>query len=144
MHNTSERRTTMKICFPVPVSGTNNLESQVFGHFGSAPGFVIVDTTTRSICDVINRDQQHAHGACSPLRALGGQEVDAVVVGGIGNGALMGLLNAGLKVYQSRGGTIGENLALLESNHLPLLQPEQVCGGHGGGHGNGHGCGCAH
>lgn len=136
----------MKVCFPVPSSGRNNLESQVYDHFGSAPGFVIVDTATRSICDVINRDQQHAHGACSPLRALGGQEVDAIVVGGIGNGALMGLRSAGLKVYQSQGRTIGENLALLESNHLALLQPEQVCGGHGhgSGHGNGHGCGCAH
>jgi predicted Fe-Mo cluster-binding NifX family protein len=136
----------MKVCFPVPASGSNNLESQVYGHFGSAPGFVIVDTATRTICDVINRDQQHAHGACNPLRALGGQKVNAVVVGGIGNGALMGLLSAGLKVYQSQGRTIGENLALLEGNHLALLQPEQVCGGHGDGHGhgNGHGCGCAH
>jgi predicted Fe-Mo cluster-binding NifX family protein len=130
----------MKICFPVPVSGSNNLESQVYGHFGSAPGFVIVDTTTRTICDVINRDQQHAHGACNPLRALGGQDVDAIVVGGIGNGALMGLLSAGIKVYRGQGGSIGENLVLLESNHLPLMQLEQVCGGHG----NGHGCGCAH
>lgn len=130
----------MKICFPVPVSGNNNLESPVYGHFGSAPGFVVVDTTTQTICDVINRDQGHAHGACNPMRALGGQDVDAIVVGGIGTGALMGLLSVGLKVYQSAGGTIGENLALLAASKLALMKPEQVCGSHD----SSHGCGCAH
>lgn len=130
----------MKVCFPVSAPGSNPLESRVYGHFGSAPGFVIVDSATRVICDVVNRDQTHAHGACNPLRALGGQMVDAVVVGGIGTGALMGLLRAGVKVYQSQAGTIDTNLTLLERNQLSLLQPEQVCGGHD----QGQGCGCAH
>lgn len=32
----------MKICFPV--SKVNGMESEVYGHFGSAPSFVVIDT----------------------------------------------------------------------------------------------------
>jgi len=130
----------MKICFPVSTLEKITLDHQVYNHFGSAPGFVVVDTDTNSVGAIVNRDQEHAHGTCSPMRALAGQEVDAVVVGGIGKGALMGLLSAGLKVYQGREVSIGEHLLLLERNQLPLLQPGQVCGGHD----QDKGCGCAH
>lgn len=128
----------MKICFPIAGESHIGLDSEVYGHFGSAPRFMVVDSVTREIAEVINRDRDHAHGSCNPLRALGGSSVDAVVVGGIGRGALMGLLQAGLKVYQGGGGTIADNLVLLEGDALPLWNPQQVCGAHGGG----HGCGC--
>jgi len=125
----------MKICFPV--SRNDGLESQVFGHFGSAPRFVLVDSDTRELQEVTNQDRHHAHGACSPLRALGDHQVDAIVVGGIGAGALMGLNRAGLKVYRAQGSTIADNLACLSQRELSELTPAQVCGGHG----HGHGCG---
>ena len=32
----------------------------------------------------------HVHGACNPIMAIGGQDIDAVVVGGIGAGAIRG------------------------------------------------------
>ncbi|MBE0616935.1 MAG: diguanylate cyclase, partial [Proteobacteria bacterium] len=67
----------MKVCFPV--DDNQGLESSVFGHFGSAPCFLVVDTETAQVAEVINRDLQHAHGACSPVKALGGHSVDAVV-----------------------------------------------------------------
>ena len=126
----------MKICFPV--AHNEGLESMVFGHFGSAPRFVVVDTETREVHEVANRDRQHAHGACSPLRALGGQVVDAVVASGIGGGALKGLNRAGLKVYQAGGVTIADNLACMAEAELPELMADQVCGGHGHGHGCDH------
>ena len=123
----------MKICFPV--ENNNGLDSQVFGHFGSSPLFMVVNTETLEVTEVSNQDAQHAHGACSPIRALGGQQVDAIVVGGIGAGALKGLNRAGLKVYQSHGATIAENLAWMAQAGLPEFMPGQVCGGHG------HSCG---
>jgi predicted Fe-Mo cluster-binding NifX family protein len=123
----------MKICFPV--GNNNGLDSQVFDHFGSSPLFMVVNTETLEVTEVSNQDAQHAHGACSPIRALGGQQVDAIVVGGIGAGALMGLNRAGLKVYQSQGATIAENLAWMAQAELPEFTPGQVCGGHG------HDCG---
>ena len=128
----------MKICFPV--GDNEGLESPVFGHFGSAPLFLLVDTDSAGVTEVRNQDLDHVHGQCSPLRALGAVAVDAVVVGGIGGGALKGLLNAGLTVYRAAGVTIADNLALLAHQELAELSPEQTCGGHGQGHGHGHGC----
>jgi predicted Fe-Mo cluster-binding NifX family protein len=126
----------MKVCFPV--AQNHGLESRVFNHFGSAPMFLIVETESRSVAEVVNRDLGHQHGACRPLRALGGQAVEAIAVGGIGAGALAGLMQAGLKVYQAHPGTIADNLERFGRNELPELSQQQVCGGHG--HGHGHGC----
>src|SRR5450756_1018336 len=76
----------MKVCFPVMENQV--LESAVFGHFGSAPGFVMVDMLTSEVTAINNSDQIHQHGACNPVAGLGGHQVDAIVVGGIGGGAL--------------------------------------------------------
>ncbi|TYO99358.1 putative Fe-Mo cluster-binding NifX family protein [Geothermobacter ehrlichii] len=131
----------MKICFPV--AEDQGLNSPVYGHFGSAPQFIVVDTETREVKTLKNRDQHHAHGACQPLKALAGQEVDAVVVGGIGSGALLGLNRAGLTVYRAQAKTVAENITSLVENGLPELTPAQTCGGHAHGHGHGGG-GCHH
>jgi len=118
----------MKVCFPV--KNTQSLDSEVYGHFGSAPAFVLVDTETREAATITNGDQHHAHGMCSPLRALGGHEIDCVVVGGIGGGALMKLGQAGITVYKALGLTVRDNLDLLQAGSLPVFQPGHVCAGH--------------
>ncbi|PLX79112.1 MAG: diguanylate cyclase [Desulfuromonas sp.] len=130
----------MKICFPV--ESNEGMESVVYGHFGSAPLFMLFDSETKEMCEVDNFDKEHVHGSCRPLKALGGSEVDAIVVGGIGGGALIGLQRAGLKVFQSAGKTVADNIALMSVEKLDELGLEQVCGDHG--HGNGHGHGCSH
>ena len=125
----------MKVCFP-----TNNLDamdSMVYEHFGSAPGFVIVDTESGSVEEIDNSDLHHEHGMCQPLKALGGRSVDAVAVGGIGMGALMKLRSLGIKVYRTEMGTVGRNIALILAGKLPEFDPTFTCGGHIGG-------GCAH
>ncbi len=75
-------RADMKVCFAVEKN--DGINSAVYGHFGSAPLFIVVDTNQKVATPVINKDVGHAHGACNPLRSIGGQPVDAVVVGGIG------------------------------------------------------------
>lgn len=126
----------MNICFPV--AANEGLESPVYGHFGSAPLFLLIDTDTAAVAALDNCDLHHAHGQCSPLRALGEAAVDAIVVGGIGGGALRGLQAAGLKVYRAAGATVADNLAMLASAGLPEVLPGEACGGHGHGHGCGH------
>ena len=118
----------MKICFPVAVN--NGLDSQVYNHFGSAPMVLLIDAEQRSVAEAVNRDLNHQHGACRPLKALGGQKVEAIVVGGIGAGALSGLNQAGYKVYQAGAGTIAENLDNFLKHGLAELTPAQTCGGH--------------
>lgn len=126
----------MKICFPVEKN--EGLASRVYGHFGSAPTFLVVDAAKSEVSEVVNRDLHHAHGACSPLRALGGHPIDAVVVGGIGGGALAGLTGAGIQVLEARGTTVAENLTAWSQGALAPWAPGRTCGGHGHGHSCGH------
>jgi predicted Fe-Mo cluster-binding NifX family protein len=74
---------------------------------------------------------------CQPLKALGGFKVDAVVVAGIGMGALMKLQAQGIKVYRGAEGTIQQNIDLIQDGKLPQFSEEHTCAGHSGG-------GCAH
>ncbi|SHF40178.1 Predicted Fe-Mo cluster-binding protein, NifX family [Desulfacinum infernum DSM 9756] len=126
----------MRICFPV--SQEKGWESPVFGHFGSAPAFVIVDTDSGQLEEVTNGDLHHAHGMCQPLKALGGRQVDGVAVGGIGMGALMKLQAQGITVYRAVEGTVKDNLAMLKEGKLPVFSSDWTCAGHG------HAGGCAH
>jgi predicted Fe-Mo cluster-binding NifX family protein len=126
----------MKLCFPIEKN--EGLDSKVFGHFGSAPMFLVVNTDADQVAEVINRDLHHAHGACSPVAALGGQAVDAVVVGGIGGGALAGLTRAGIRVFAAGALTVSENVALVRRGALSAWEAGRTCGGHG------HGGGCSH
>lgn len=126
----------MKICFPVQFDEA--LESRIYGHFGSAPLFLVVDTETSSTATIRNRDLHHAHGACNPIRALDEQRVDAVIVGGIGGGALGKLNQMGVKVYQAGEGDVREHLTRLSAGQLAEYTPRSCCGGHT------HGSPCSH
>jgi predicted Fe-Mo cluster-binding NifX family protein len=123
----------MHIC--IPVLDDRGLDSQVCAHFGSAPGFMIIDTDTRACRVIGNRNQHHAHGMCQPLAALAGESVDGIVVGGIGMGALTKLQAAGITVYRALHPTVGEALAAFTAGSLQPLGHHEACGGH---HGHDH------
>jgi predicted Fe-Mo cluster-binding NifX family protein len=124
----------MKIGFAVQENA--GMESRVYDHFGSAPMFLVVDTEEKDVLTVNNRDLNHVHGACNPVMALDGKSVDAMVVGGIGAGALMKLNALGIKVYGASAPTIKENLALLNENKLQELSVDNSCRAHQGGCGH--------
>jgi predicted Fe-Mo cluster-binding NifX family protein len=126
----------MKLCFPV--AQDKGLESEVFGHFGSAPLFIVVDTEARTTSSINNNNQHHAQGMCNPIMALDNQHVDAIVVGGIGAGALNKLNASGIRVFQARAATVQDNVDLFAGSNLPEFTLQQCCGGHGPG------SGCAH
>ena len=126
----------MKVCFPVQQD--NGIDSSVFNHFGSAPAFVVVDTDSKAVSTIENGDRNHVHGSCNPIKALDNRQIDAVVVGGIGAGALTRLSQAGIRVYRAASGTISENLSLFERKELAEYALQGCCGSHG--HGSGGGC----
>jgi predicted Fe-Mo cluster-binding NifX family protein len=125
----------MKLC--IPVEENNGLESLVYGHFGSAPCFLIWDSGTEEITVVSNQNSDHTHGACSPLKAIGSVEVDAVVVSGIGARAIERLNSMDIQVLQSSAAKVSEALECFKNNTLSPLAPANACSGHGGG-------GCGH
>lgn len=122
----------MKICVPVEVN--KGLESKPYGHFGSAPMFVVYDLEKNEITELSNNDLHHEHGKCQPLKALQGNIVDAVIVGGVGQGAIMKLNDMGVKVYKSQGETIKENLDLYKENKLQEFPSNHTCSHDGCGH----------
>lgn len=118
----------MKIAFPSMQD--LGLDASVYTHFGSAAYFVIVDTDDDSVSVNANPDQDHEHGKCQPLAALGDIQVDAVVVGGIGGGALRKLAAGGITAYRAEEGTVAHNLARLKADELTAFTVDMVCGGH--------------
>lgn len=119
----------MKLCFPI--QDDNGLSSSIFEHFGSAPQFLVYNTEKKDISIIVNQDVQHLHGQCNPMRALSGQMVDAVIVGGIGAGALKGLNNMGIRVYQTVDGDVETHIKLYQKGKLVETTLMHTCGGHG-------------
>jgi ArsR family transcriptional regulator len=124
----------MKVGFAV--RDNDGMESRVYDHFGSAPAFVIVDTDEKEVSTVNNQDLHHVHGACNPIMALDGKCVDAMVVGGIGAGAINKLNAMGVKVYAAGAPTVKENLELLSQDKLEELSVNNACRAHQGGCGH--------
>jgi predicted Fe-Mo cluster-binding NifX family protein len=122
----------MKVC--IPIQEEKGLESVAYGHFGSAPFFMICDLEKNEIKIINNGDQHHEHGMCQPLKAIGGEAVDAVLVGGIGAGALMKLNDMGIRVYRVAGDTVRKNIELLKADKLELFSANNTCSHHGCGH----------
>ena len=116
----------MKVC--IPVSEYRGLESPVYGHFGSAACFALVNTDTMTVERLSNRDRAHVHGACSPVKALAGVKPDAILVGGIGTGALIELRQAGITVCRAPLGTVADAVRLFKAGEL-----EELVGRHRGG-----------
>lgn len=118
----------MKIAFPT--QDDRGLESQVFGHFGSADFFIVAEPDNDTVETVANKDREHDQGQCQPLSALGRVDVYAVAVGGIGGGALRKLQAAGIKIFRAVEGTVRENLDLIKAGRLPEFTADQTCAGH--------------
>ena len=128
----------MKVVFPI--EEFCGADSGLYGHFGSAPLFAVLDTENGELSQINNGNREHEHGACHPMEALGNDTIDAIVVGGIGPSALMGLRRAGIRVFKSDAATIREAIEELKNGSLLEVAPGGTCGGHQ----DGGGCGCHH
>jgi len=120
----------MKVC--IPVVSQDGLKSQVNPHFGTSAHYAIYDTELEQLQAFDMGGETCRCG--SP--ALLSMDLDAVICGGIGNGALRKLQLNGIKVYSTDADTVGQALSLLKSGHLGE-QCESSCGG---GHAHGHAC----
>ena len=119
----------MKVC--IPTETKEGLKAKVYGHFGSAPYFTLCDSKTLK-CEIVdNGNLEHEHGMCNPLKAVGNAKPDAVVVGGIGMGAIRGLNAAGIKVYIVAEATVETAVAAINSGKLKEADASSACGHHG-------------
>jgi predicted Fe-Mo cluster-binding NifX family protein len=122
----------MNIC--IPVLKNDGLKSAVSSHFGSAPVFLVVDTETDACRAVDNRDAHHSHGMCQPLASLNGESIDAIVVGGIGAGAISKLQASGIEVFLAEPGTASDIVSAFKAGKLEKATPATACAHHAGYH----------
>lgn len=106
-------------------------ESEVYGHFGSAPYFALCDIKTGIIEFIDNGGRAHEHGQCNPLGAIAGKSVSAILVGGIGARALERLNSGGIRVYRSPEGTLSAAMEQFKKGDVTEILPSDCCGGHG-------------
>lgn len=122
----------MKVC--IPVKENQGLESVPFNHFGSAPMFIVCDLEKDEVKTLDNGDLGHEHGKCQPIKALSGEVVDAVIVGGIGQGAIVKLNSMGIKVFRACEGNVSENINMLKENKLSEFPNNHSCNHDGCSH----------
>lgn len=120
----------MILCMPILENlGTS---SPLCTHFGSAPQFLLVDTADRSHHAIPNLNVNHAHGMCQPLRSLEGERFDAIIVAGIGGGAIAKINAVGIPVYLSNAPTVSEAILAFEQGQLQEATAANACRHHGG------------
>jgi len=119
----------MTIC--IPITRDDGIQSPVSLHFGSAPIFMVVDTESGTCRAIANGNLHHDHGMCRPLAQLAGESVDAIVVGGIGIGALGKLKAGNIRVYFSEHPTVEETVAAFKTGTLKEVTPAMACAHHG-------------
>lgn len=118
----------MRVC--IPTETDRGLEALLYGHFGSAPYFTIVDIETGTVEIRDNQGRVHAHGACHPVGAIDGLGVQAVVCGGMGLRALQKLEEAGIEVFRSGAPTVAEAIREIKDKSAEKLTMEATCAHH--------------
>lgn len=114
-----------------------NDNGNVNQHFGQSKEFIICDVEGQSLVSqkaVSAEALQHNHGGLANL--MSGENVEVVIVGGIGPYAIQALEQKGFKVITGAAGdikTVVESFARGE-----LVSRRVVCNHHGHGHGHHH------
>jgi predicted Fe-Mo cluster-binding NifX family protein len=115
----------MKLGFPVEEN--DGMESEIYGNFGDAPGFIIYDTDTSEFKYIENADLHHVANNCDPKRAFGSDPVDVVILNGIGPAPLKKLQSAGIQAVRAGIGNVQENVELYNSGSLICLTVSLSC-----------------
>lgn len=120
----------------VPSEGVGGLDGMRAGHFGHCDVFTLVDVEDGEIKEVsILANKEHVQGGCMvPVNLLAENQVQRLIVGGIGMRPLQGFNQVGIDVYYD--GERRDIRPVVEdmiAEKLPIIGEHQVCGG-GGGH----------
>ncbi len=125
--------TTRKIAIPSNAPG--GLEGQRSEHFGHCDLFTIVTLQGQEVTavDTLQPPPHGAGGCLTPIGVLRDQQVDAIVVSGMGKRPLAGFQEAGIEVFwapQESSATVSAVIAGLLENRFQVMAPVQACTGH--------------
>jgi predicted Fe-Mo cluster-binding NifX family protein len=121
----------------VPSNNGGGLNCLRSGHFGHCDAFTLIDLKDGQIMsDSVLKNIDHSHGGCMvPVNLLAQNNVNAVIVGGIGRRPLIGFMDHDIDVYIDQiNDTVNESVFELINEKLSKMSVDQSCGGGGGCH----------
>jgi predicted Fe-Mo cluster-binding NifX family protein len=118
----------MKIA--IPSISDIGLESDVCAHFGSCEYFTIVDLQDKDVAGIMvisNMSPNGVHNCAAPSIILKSQNVDTVLVSGIGGRPLMSLAESKIKVFAGAVGKISDAVQDYKNGLLQELSTTGTC-----------------
>jgi len=123
----------------VPSVAPGGLEAACSDHFGHCDCFTLVMTdpggTVRT--DVV--PNRHGKGCNSVVSQLRDAEADVIMVKGIGQRPLAGFRQAGIRVFQGAGASVGDVVESFRAGSAVLVEDSASCQGGRAVHRHGHG-----
>ncbi|MFQ8599478.1 MAG: NifB/NifX family molybdenum-iron cluster-binding protein [Oscillospiraceae bacterium] len=114
---------------------------KVFAHFGKTPAFTLAEIDGQTVTgQTLLETGDSGHGALADLLAQNG--VQALICGGIGEGARNALASKGIEVFPGVFGDVEQVLVDFAAGRL-AFRPDFSCSHHHD-HADGHDCGSHH
>ena len=118
----------MRICIPTAANEGTEPTAVIFGHFGSAPRFIVYDTEKGSYEAIDNPETSHDHGHCDPVGTIERGSVDVLITAGIGQRAVELLRARNVKVLRTTPEcTVAEVVDSYRKGELEEITLEGVC-----------------
>ena len=112
---------------------------EIFQHFGHTQQFKVYEVADNKVISAAVVDTgSSGHGALAGV--LNALDVDVLICGGIGGGARMALVQAGIRLFGGVSGDADAAVAALLEGKLNF-DPDAQCSHHDHHHGEGHTCG---
>ena len=114
----------------IPSISDSRLESDVCAHFGSCEYFTILDVQDKSIEGikaVSNSSPDGEHNCAAPSTILKSQNVEIILVSGIGGRPLMSLAENKIKVFAGAAGKISDAVQDYHKGLLRELSTNGTC-----------------
>jgi predicted Fe-Mo cluster-binding NifX family protein len=120
---------TKKTRIAIPSEMPGGLDARRAGHFGRCECFTLVDLVDGKIDEVeVHHNAPHTEGGCmAPVLMLAENNVNAIVVDGIGGRPLMGFNQAGIVVHAGVGSDVRTTVRAFVQGSLPVVGLEGAC-----------------
>jgi len=114
----------------IPSMNDTGLESDVCAHFGSCEYFTIVDVQNKAIAEIraiSNMSPNGEHNCTAPSIILKSQNVETVLVSGIGGRPLLSLAEKNIKVFAGAKGKVSDAIQDYNNGSLYQLSTNGTC-----------------
>jgi len=120
---------TKQLRIAVPSGANGGLSAPLDPHFGRCTCFTVVEVAADAEHKVILLENLAHHDCQGPVDLLNSHGVKVVIVGGIGMRPRAAFIQAGIALYRSDGGSVGELVDDYLQGRLQPLDDTGVCGG---------------